>query len=222
MGYRVPCLLLLAVALAAPAEAGIVRGTVRINSVAPASGPAGNPYPGRAGSMSRADGFTRGSIADAVVFIEQIPPAVDSALATTPERPRLAQKNQTFTPRVIAIAAGETVDFPNFDPIYHNVFSPSPVRRFDLGKYSRGQSRSVTFPRPGLVNVFCDIHSNMEAYVLVLANRAFARPDAEGRYKLPDLPPGTYVVRAWHPDFPERKREVLVPAEGEALLDLSF
>jgi hypothetical protein len=108
------------------------------------------------------------------------------------------------------------------DPIYHNVFSPSPLKRFDLGKYPRGESRAVTFNRPGVVNVFCDIHSDMEAFVLVLPHHAFTQPDADGRYALPALPPGHYVVRAWHPDLQEIRREVDVPESGDLQVDLSF
>lgn len=213
---------LLLAALTLPAEAGVIRGTLRIHSAVPASGTGGNPYPGRANSLARAGGFSRGTLEDAVIFVEKLPAGVDSTISRGGRRPRLSQKDQTFTPRVIAVAAGETVDFPNMDPIYHNVFSPSPVRRFDLGKYPRGQSRAVTFPRPGLVNVFCDIHSNMEAYVLVLPHHAFTRPRDDGRFQLPALPPGGYVVRAWHPDFREQRREVRVPETGDATVDLSF
>lgn len=222
MDVRPVLIAALVAALATPASAGVIRGTVRVATTIAASSGGGNPYPGRANAMAQAGGFARGQVEDAVVFVEKLPPGVDSTLAAAASRPRLVQKNQTFTPRVIAVAAGETVEFPNQDPIYHNVFSPSPVRRFDLGKYGRGKSRLVAFPRPGVVNVFCDIHSNMEAYVLVLPHRAFARPGENGRFQLPDLPPGRYVVSAWHPDFREQRREVRIPEEGDASVDLTF
>jgi hypothetical protein len=114
------------------------------------------------------------------------------------------------------------VDFPNLDPIYHNVFSLSPVRRFDLGKYPRGHSRQVTFPKPGLVNVYCDIHSDMEAFILVLPNHAFARPTRAGEFTLPDLPAGRYILKAWHPDLGERSETVEVPATGDVTADVEF
>lgn len=215
----------LAVALAlipSPAAAGVITGTVRIASAAPAAAGGGNPYPGRAGSLAQASPIERGAVLDAVVFLERIPAAVDSALDAPGAPARLVQKGQAFVPRVVAVPAGATVEFPNLDPIYHNVFSPSPVRRFDLGKYGRGKSRLVAFPRPGVVNVFCDIHSNMEAFVLVLPHRAFTRPDRDGRFRLPELPAGDYVVRAWHPDFREQRREVRVPAAGAVAVDLVF
>jgi plastocyanin len=159
-----------------------------------------------------------------VVYVDHVPARAESALAaaTTTTMPRLAQRGQSFVPRVLAIAAGTRVDFPNQDPIYHNVFSLSPARRFDLGKYPRGSSRQVIFPKPGLVNVYCDIHKDMEAFVLVLPHHGFARPSASGDYKLPDLPAGSYLVRAWHPDLGERATTVNVPKTGDVTADLSF
>jgi plastocyanin len=121
-----------------------------------------------------------------------------------------------------ADCAGTTVDFPNMDPIFHNVFSLSPVKRFDLGRYPRGHSKRVTFATPGLVNVFCDIHSSMAAYVLVLPHHAFAQPDSDGDFALPDVPPGRYVVHVWHPDAPATTRSVDVPATGDVSLEVTL
>ena len=137
-------------------------------------------------------------------------------------RPQLAQKNEAFVPRVVAVAVCSSVDFPNLDPIYHNVFSLSTTRRFDLGKYPRGHSKAVVFARAGLVNVYCDIHSEMEAFVLVLPHHAFSRPGADGSFELPGLPPGHYRLHAWHPDLPEIVRAVEIPEQGEASVELSF
>ena len=221
MDVRVVLAALALALISAPASAGTIRGTLRVGSP-PAVVVPGNAYPGRANSMAHAHEVVRGLVTDAVVFIDKIPAAVDSTLPAPPGAHVLAQKGQAFVPRVVAISAGSAVDFPNEDPIYHNVFSPSPARRFDLGKYPRGQSRRVTFPRHGLVNVFCDIHSNMEAFILVLSSRAFTRPAEDGAFELPPLPPGRYVLRAWHPDFREIQRDVVVPDEGDVTADLSF
>lgn len=215
-------LLPLAIAIAAPSVAGTIRGGVRVPALA-FRGPAPDPYPGRAAAMPGMHGDPRGLVTDAVLSLASVPAAVESTLAQPDSpHPRLAQKDQSFVPRVLAIAAGSSVDFPNLDPIYHNVFSVSPTRRFDLGKYPRGQSRTVAFPHPGLVNVYCDIHSDMAAFIQVLPNHAFVRPDADGRYAFPDLPPGRYVLRWWHPDFDGGSREVMVPAQGDAVVDVEF
>ncbi len=108
------------------------------------------------------------------------------------------QRNETFVPHVLAITTGTVVDFPNSDRIYHNVFSLSQPARFDLGRYAAGHSKSVRFDQPGIVRVFCDIHSHMNAFILVFSHPFFAVTDDEGRYRIDNVPPGTYSVVAWN------------------------
>ena len=212
----------LALVLAPLAEAGVVRGVVRPPAVMSKAAAARNPYPGTVHALPGAEPVVSGLVSDAVISIERIPKAVDSTLARPAARPRLAQRNQSFVPHVLPVAAGTTVEFPNLDPIFHNVFSVSPGKRFDLGKYPRGQSRSVRFERPGLIQVYCDIHSNMAAFIVVLQNHAFAQPDGSGRFALPDLPAGEYVVNVWHPDYPAIRRAIRVPPGGDLDLDLTL
>jgi len=203
-------------------SAGVIRGTITVPRVVGTAAVA-NPYPGRANSLAGAHSVTHGLVSDAVVYVERIPASAESALAIVPTKaPTLAQKDQAFVPRVVAIAVGSRVEFPNLDPIYHNVFSLSPPRRFDLGKYPKGQSRRVQFPDPGLVNVYCDIHSGMEAFILVLPHHAFTRPMASGEFALPDLPAGTYQLVVWHPDFGTQRSTVLVPDAGAVAVDLDL
>ena len=204
---------------AAPLHAGVVRGTVHVPMPASAT-PAPNAYPGRASSLAHPAHTTRGLAHDAVVWLEKVPAAADTA--RNDPRPKLAQKDQAFVPRVLPVYVGTTVDFPNQDPIYHNVFSPSPVKRFDLGKYPRGQSKSTKFDKPGLVNVYCDIHSHMEAFVLVLTTRAFTQPGDDGSFALPAVPAGHYTLRLWHPDLREQSRPVDVPAAGDAVVEFRW
>ncbi len=197
-----------AVLLAAPplARAAVLRGTLSVPP-APAQAKHMNAYPGQAGSMASHRMSPRGAVSDAVLWFARIPGAADSAIAR-PARPKLAQKDQCFMPRVVSVQAGGTVDFPNQDPIYHNVFSVSTTRRFDLGKYPKGHSRSVTFQKAGVVNVYCDIHSDMAAFVLVAPNRAFTQPGPDGAFVLPDVPAGRYTLHVWHPDFGAFERDV--------------
>ena len=141
--------------------------------------------------------------------------------APPPGRATLDQRNQTFVPFVLAVTVGSTVDFPNSDPFYHNVFSLSKAKRFDLGRYPRGQSRSIRFDQPGIVRVFCEIHSHMSAFVLVFAHRYFATTDAEGRYRIDDVPSGAYTVAVWNDGEVRTTRAVRVPEEGGAV-ELDF
>ena len=110
----------------------------------------------------------------------------------------MAQRGEQFVPHVLPILQGTTVDFPNEDDVFHNVFSLSGTRTFDLPKYPAGSSRSVTFPKAGIVNVFCHIHADMSAVILVRDNPYFISPDTTGSYSLEDVPPGDYTIVAWH------------------------
>jgi len=204
-------------------SAGVIRGTLSVAS-RPAISAAMNAYPGQASSIPGSHASTQGLASDAVVYVDQVPAKAEAELAAAvaTECPRLAQKDQAFVPRVLAIATGTTVEFPNLDPIYHNVFSLSPVQRFDLGKYPNGSSRQVTFAKSGLVKVYCDIHSNMEAFVFILPHHGFARPSSSGEFALPDLPKGRYVLHAWHPDLGEQTKTVDVPADGSVVANLSY
>jgi plastocyanin len=151
-----------------------------------------------------------------VVYLETAPqPALESP---APGRAVLDQRNEAFVPYVVAVTVGSTVEFPNSDRIYHNVFSLSKPKRFDLGRYPRGQSRSVRFDQPGVVRVFCEIHSHMSAFVLVFAHRYFATTDAEGRYRIDGVPPGSYTLAVWNDGAVRARREVRVegaPADVE-------
>ncbi|HEY8166718.1 MAG TPA: carboxypeptidase regulatory-like domain-containing protein [Gemmatimonadaceae bacterium] len=110
----------------------------------------------------------------------------------------MRQWGERFMPHVLPVVAGSTVRFPNEDPIYHNVFSLSRARTFDLGRYARGSSKNVVFPAAGLVQVFCHIHADMSGYILVLDNPFFVQPDENGRFALDGIPPGEYRLVAWH------------------------
>jgi plastocyanin len=148
----------------------------------------------------------------AVVYLETAPRgAFEEDL---PARLRMDQRSETFVPHVLAVATGTVVDFPNNDSTYHNVFSLSKAKRFDLGRYARGRSKAVRFDQPGIVRVFCDIHSHMSAFVLVFGHPYFATTDADGRYRIDGIPPGAYTVVAWHEGQTRDSRSVVIPAQG--------
>jgi plastocyanin len=110
----------------------------------------------------------------------------------------ITQKGKTFIPRVLAVPVGTTVNFRNDDEVYHNVFSLSRPNEFDLGLYKKGLSRSKTFNAPGPVNLLCNIHSSMSAYVYVVDSPYYAQADRRGSFAIREVPPGRYTLRAWH------------------------
>ena len=114
------------------------------------------------------------------------------------QNPSLNQFQMVFRPLVLPVTAGTTVDFPNNDNLYHNVFSYSQPGQFDLGRYPKGKKRSVTFDEPGIVNVYCDIHSYMFATIIVLDNPYFALPDDDGAFSIAGVPEGTYDLTFWY------------------------
>jgi plastocyanin len=148
----------------------------------------------------------------AVVYLETAP--IGAFDEDQRPRMRMDQRSETFVPHLLAIPVGTIVDFPNSDSTYHNVFSLSKAKRFDLGRYARGRSKAVRFDTPGIVRVFCDIHSHMSAFVLVFGHPYFATTDADGRYRIDDIPPGTYTVVAWHEGQARETRSVIIPPQG--------
>jgi len=201
------------VAVPAQRPLGSIRGRVDVRRVVapaerrPGVGDVGSPPPRDMPDTRRA-----------VVYLESAPsPAFDER-----ERVRLQmdQHNETFYPHVLAVTVGSVVDFPNSDSTFHNVFSLSKARRFDLGRYARGKSKPVVFDHPGVVRVFCDIHSHMSAFILVFNHPFFSVTDTEGRFELPALPAGTYTVVGWYEGEARITRSVVVPANGWAEVDL--
>jgi plastocyanin len=156
----------------------------------------------------------------AVVYLETAPRGAFEQ--TEPGRAVMDQRQETFVPHLLAITTGTTVEFPNSDRIFHNVFSLSKPARFDLGRYPVGRSKSVRFDKPGVVRVFCDIHSHMNAFILVFSHRYFTLTDDQGRYRLDNVPAGTYTVVAWYEGAVTAARPVVVSARGTAELDFAL
>src|ERR1700722_4205273 len=146
------------------------------------------PFTGQVHVTGRGAGIN----ATTIVYAE----ALDGAVAVKPGKFSIAQKNKTFIPHVLAVPVGSTVDFPNNDPIFHNVFSLSHPNPFDLGLYRDGDTMSRKFATPATYRVFCNIHPEMAAVILVLPTPYITEADANGNYRL-DLPPGRYRITAW-------------------------
>lgn len=131
----------------------------------------------------------------------------------------MRQTNRRFDPDIVVIPVGGSVTFPNMDPIFHNVFSLSKPKSFDLGNYPKGDTRTVTFPKPGIVFVNCRLHPNMAGVVVVTPNRWYAKATRDGRFSLKDLPPGTYSVVAWHKSTGLTRKEVHVVEGHDTVVD---
>lgn len=156
-----------------------------------------------------------------VIWIEGPAPAV-AAPASVPVAaiPQVAQQDRRFSPDLLVIQAGATVSFPNMDPIFHNIFSLSRARSFDLGSYDQGQTRKVSFPKPGVIDVYCHLHPNMEATIVVTPNRWYGRPDAStGQYHIADVAPGQYTVVAWHKYAGFFRKTITIEAGHDAVAD---
>lgn len=208
--------LLLVLAVFAPASliAGDVVGTV-VARGAVDSGGGGDKYASR--KFKFVERVEYESLRDFVVSVEGPGPAAPAGAPRA--APVVVQKGALFSPRILPVAAGTVVEWPNDDDIFHNVFSISEAKEFDLGLYKHPEVKRVTFDRPGRVDILCSIHTQMSAVVLVLENPFFAKSDEAGRFAIRGLPAGRYTLRAWHERLPSVRREVVVPAEGEVKVE---
>jgi len=154
-----------------------------------------------------------------VVYLQSAP--AHRAASPGPS-PAMAQVRMTFVPHVLPVVKGTTVEFPNEDTVFHNVFSLSKVATFDLGRFPQGTSKSVRFTMPGVVKVFCHIHSDMSAVVVVLDNPYFATPDRQGRFAIEGIPPGEYTVVAWHERARTLSRRLRVESGTPARVDFDI
>jgi plastocyanin len=204
-------LMLAAVAGPSAQQVPSVRGRVDIGIPVTARRPAA-AYPARTVTAPKlAPESERRHV---VIFLKDARPA-----SVTPMRAEIRQRDENFVPRVVAVTVGSEVEFPNDDPIYHNVFSLSRAKTFDLGRYPRGETRRIRFDKPGIVKVFCQIHSHMTATVMVFDHPWFAVPGEDGRYELPALPPGERQITAWHERLGETTERVRVESGRTATAD---
>jgi plastocyanin len=145
------------------------------------------------------------------------------------------QQNLTFNPHILPIPVGASVDFPNNDKVDHNIFSLSRTKKFNLGSYKPGDSKTVLFDKPGIVELRCDVHAEMAAYIMVLKNPYFAVTDDQGRFEIPDskhleqngikgtkdLPAGNYVLKIWHEKLKTQKQMVTIPENGDVSVEIT-
>jgi plastocyanin len=182
---------------APPPPRPVSRPAVSSNSGSSAAASDANQAKGTLGGtvvLHDRSGKDKSDRSGVVVYIDKLPGKKFAALKKVRQ---MAQRDKSFVPGVIAITRGSTVDFPNEDKFYHNVFSLSEGNSFDLQLYSAGASKSVTFENTGVVDVYCNIHPNMWGQILVLDNPFFTTANRDGTFEIPKVPPGTYTVKAW-------------------------
>ena len=213
--------LVLAAVMALPLPAAIaaqgvgrIEGQVRI-TVAPANAVPSGVYPSRRVSRPIPKAA---EIANVVVFLKDVARPGDLPTTTA----TITQQDEAFVPRVVAITRGSTVDFPNTDPFFHNVFSLSRGSTFDLGRFPKGVTKSKRFPNAGLIKVYCKIHSHMTATIMVFDHPYFRIPSADGVFTLDDVPVGTHQVTAWHERIGESVRTVRVEAGRPARVEFAL
>lgn len=213
----------LLLALVIPVGAGTIIGTVRAERKGGATNDAacGDAY-----KQSRALKFVEvKNYEDEHDFVVHIvgPVGTNNPVAAAPKQiiteKKISQKGAMFAPHVLPILVGTTVEWPNYDDILHNVFSMSESNPFDLDLYKAPTVKSWKFDKPGRVDVYCSIHSQMSCVLLVLENPYFSSTDAKGRYTIPHVPPGTYQLKAWYERLPAEVKEVTVPESGEVKVD---
>lgn len=195
-------------------HSGTIEGLVRLTVVASASIPSG-AYPSRRVTKPAPKA---GEMANVIVFVKDPPQQVD--LQTT--RARMLQQDEAFVPRVLAVTRGSSVEFPNTDPYFHNVFSLSSSASFDLGRYPSGDSRARAFSKSGLVKVYCHLHSHMSGTIMVFDHPYFRKPEMDGTFAIGDLPAGTYRISAWHERIGESVRTVSVEAGRAARVEFDL
>ncbi|HET7497001.1 MAG TPA: hypothetical protein VFM00_01755 [Candidatus Eisenbacteria bacterium] len=209
--------LILVLGSAPPGRAATIEGAVTLTpaDLSFRGGTRPSAYIGQiSGSMARMGAADPSDTTYGVAYLADL--SDTAGVSTGPAL--LDQKGQRFIPRILAVVAGQAVDFRNSDNVFHNVFSYSPPKKFDLGRYPRGKSKRLTFQKPGLVQVFCDIHSDMRADIVVAPSRRFGYVDAQGRFRIEDVPEGKHTVVVWLPRRGERSGDVEVPASGTAAL----
>lgn len=155
-----------------------------------------------------------------VVYIEKTPK--EQPYLLTSKSAEMDMINQTYIPHVLPILVGMTVDFTNDDNVFHHPFSFSKVKSFDLDQYAKPEKRPVAFYKTGIVDVYCQIYSDMQAFILVLQNPYFTKPDSTGNYRISFVPAGHYTLIAWHDSLKPVKQEITVPEDGEIQINFQL
>jgi plastocyanin len=200
-------------------SAGTIIGTVRAEGKQGAGdSSSGGKYDSRKFKFVEKVDYSQ--LTDFIVYIDQ--PITNLPVSAPKTVQVVTQRDAVFRPHVLPVLAGTTVEWPNKDDIFHNVFSISESNPFDLGLYKDPEVKKVQFKNVGRVDVFCSIHSQMSCVILVLQNPFFAATDRSGRFRIPNVPAGSYKLKAWHQRVPPDLKEVVVPETGEVQIEFTL
>ena len=201
---------------AQPSDTGTIIGRVKLKPRVGGAALASSAYPTRA--VGPRESHPLPEIKNVVVYVK------DAAFRGTPapRKAEIRQEHETFIPHVLAVTRGSTLDFPNDDPIYHNVFSLSSAATFNLGRYPKGDTRAKLLAKSGIVKVFCQIHSHMSATIIVFDHPYFTIPELDGSFEVARVPAGDYTLVGWHERVGERSATVHVERGRTAQVDLSL
>lgn len=192
------------------AQSGAIAGSVALEPPPPPRRTA-NRYPGGA---SRAETVQR---IPAVVYVVGV-----ASASSSPSTLEMVQQDTAFAPAALFVPVGGTVDFPNADPFFHNVFSYSSSRRFDLGRYPQGQSKEVTFDEPGVVSVLCEVHDKMRGVIVVTENPHHAVVADDGSFRIEGVPAGEHRVVFWSADHEPVEQTIVVTAGQTSQVDVEL
>lgn len=180
--------------------------------------PAKSPSGAVSGSVTiLKDGSPKSNRSGVAIYLENVPGPLPEPVVK-----EIRQKNLTFTPGVMVIVKGSTIEFPNDDKVFHNVFSVSKAARFDLGLYKSGTKKAITFKQAGVVDVYCNIHPQMASKIKVLDTGYYAVSGADGSFKIKNVPVGTYPIVAWQANGKEYRGEITVKAGETSTLSISL
>lgn len=175
-------------------------------------------------SFAKKTRLRKKEFANVVVSLEDIETSDDKLEKALAARPKASinQKDLAFHPHVLPILVGETVGFPNSDPLFHNVYSQAKPKTFNLGMYPKGSSKEITFENPGLVELHCNVHAEMQAFILIAKNPYFATVQRDGTFRIENVPPGVHTIQAWHPKAEPITFEITVASGENVELNMEF